>query len=326
MRAFDKYIFVSPGSDYIITSMGELKTVSNCIFYDYVIKDSCSRLLKKLHHIHYSFALNRYFDLPFQFLWRKKYVLNKEQFNDGKKYCVIFTDVSACRVDTGYLKSLQSCPNVTMVLIHANVIASKERVIKSRLKYFSLIFSFDKGDCERYGFYHYTTYYSKLPLDANVQKESDAFFVGVSKGGRHKKLVKLFRRMQENGAKADFYIAHHKDNTDREKGIHYNEWLNYDDVLQKVLRTNCIVEIVGENQQGFTLRAIEAICYNKRLLTDNAVVKDSKYYDTGFILYTPNIEDADISFITDATPVEYNYGYEYSPARFLDYIDEVVTK
>ena len=326
MRKFDEYIMVAPGSDYATVMWNDLRNVPECTYHDFVLADNSSSILKKLHHLHFSFSLNRFFDIPLQCIWRSAYTIKPDQLSDDKKYCIIFTDISACRVDKGFLKKLQEKPNVTLVMVIVNIVAAKERILKQRFNYFTDIFSFDKGDCDKYGFYHYTTYYSKLPLDANVKKESDAFFVGVSKGGRHTKLVRLFRRMQENGAKADFYIAHHREKTDREKGIHYNEWLNYDDVLQKVLNTNCIVEIVGENQQGFTLRAIEAICYNKRLLTDNAVVKESKYYDTGFILYTPNIEDADISFITDTTPVEYNYCYEYSPVRFLDYIDEVVTK
>ena len=326
MRLFDEYIIVSPGSDYSVAGMSELKMVPECTFYDYVIDESSSNLLKKLHHIHFSFALNRFFDIPFHGLWRKRYVLKKEQLSAEKKYCIIFSDISACRVDTGYLKELQSCPNVTMVLTNANVVSRKERLMKSRFKYFSEIFSFDKGDCEKYGFHKYTTYYSKLPLEIPEKLETDAFFVGVSKGQRHEKLVKLYRRLKAENAKVDFYLANHNDLTNREEGIHYNDWLSYDDVLQKVMKTNCLVEIVDNNHQGFTLRTVEALCYNKRLVTNNASVKDLKYYNTGFILYTPNVEDADLSFIMSDAPVEYNYENEYSPIHFLDDIDEVVSK
>ncbi len=326
MRVFDEYLFISPGSDYNKTGLIELRSVPCCTFYDYVIDDKCSGLIKKLHHIHYSFVLNKYFDLPFQRLWRKKYVLNPVQLDNKKKYCVVFTDISACRVDTSYLKELNSWPNITMVLMHANLVSTKERMLKARYNCFSEILSFDKGDCDKYGFHHYTTYYSKLPLEIPKQLESDAFFVGVSKGERHEKLVKLYRRLKETNALPDFYIANHGNRKDREKGIHYNEWLNYNDVLQKVLKTNCLIEIVGKGHQGFTLRTVEALCYNKRLVTDNPVVKDLKYYKTGFIMYTPNVEDADISFITSKEPVEYHYENEYSPIHILDDIDALFAK
>ncbi len=213
-----------------------------------------------------------------------------------------------------------------MVLMHANLVSTKERMLKARYNCFSEILSFDKGDCDKYGFHHYTTYYSKLPLEIPKQLESDAFFVGVSKGERHEKLVKLYRRLKETNALPDFYIANHGNRKDMEKGIHYNEWLNYNDVLQKVLKTNCLIEIVGKGHQGFTLRTVEALCYNKRLVTDNPVVKDLKYYKTGFIMYTPNVEDADISFITSKEPVEYHYENEYSPIHILDDIDALFAK
>lgn len=326
MRKFDEYILVAPGSDYISISFKELKNVPECKYIDYVIREESSSLLKKLHHIHFSFTLNRLFDIPFQSLWRKAYTVQKVMFSKEKKYCVIFTDISACRVDAGFLKKLSLCPNVTMVMTHGNLVSSKERMLKERYPYFSAIFSFDKGDCEKYGFYPYTTYYSKIDVDTTGLSESDAFFVGVSKGKRHEKLVKLYRRLKSEDLKPDFYIARHNDISGREDGIHYNEWLSYKDVLGKVLKSNCIVEIVGENQNGLTMRSIEAICYNKRLVTDNPAVKRLKYYDTGFILYTPNVEDADISFIKSKEPVDYHYENDYSPIRLLDNIDEVFSK
>lgn len=326
MNNFDEYVMIAPGSDYGHVMWGDLKKVSNCTYKDYVIEENYPHVIKKLHHLHFSFTLNKHFNLPFQSIWRKFYSVKISELDSNKKYCIIFTDISACRVDLGFLKDLQAKDNVTMVLIHVNLIRHKERMLKERSKYFSVIFSFDKGDCEKYGLHPYTTYYSKIAFPEMENLESDAFFVGVSKDKRHEKLVKLYRRLKNEGLKPDFYIAHHKDMTKRENGIHYNEWLGYDDVLHKVLKTNCIVEIVGAHQNGLTLRSIEAICYNKRLVTDNPAVKRLKYYKTGFILYTQNIEDADLSFIKSGERVEYNYGNEYSPLRLLDSINEVCSK
>jgi hypothetical protein len=323
---FDEYILIAPGSDYVSVCFNDLKTVPGCKYINYVISESCSPLSKMIHHIHFSFSLNRYFDLPLQCLWRKKYALQKEILDEKKKYCIIFTDISACRVDTGYLRKLHSIQNVTMVLSHGNLVCTKERMLKNRYKYFSAIFSFDKGDCAKYGFYPYTTYYSKINLDTSGIKESDMFFVGVSKDKRHEKLVHLFHNMKDKNLTPDFYIANHKELSNREEGIHYNEWLNYKDVLGKVLKTRCLLEIVGEKQDGLTLRSIEAICYNKRLITDNPAVKRLKYYDKRYIQYVQNIEDADLSFICSDLPVDYHYQNDYSPLKLLDNIDEVFSQ
>lgn len=323
---FDEYIMVAPGSDYGTIMWSDLKSLPNCTYYDYVI-DGNRGFISILHHIHFSFVLNKRFDLPFHSLWRNMYSIKIQNLDNKKKYCIIFTDISACRVDCLYLKKLSSLPNVSLVMAHANLVKSKERLLEKRYKYFSLLFATDKSDCDKYGFIHHTTYYSGIDIDSvGVEtNKSDAFFVGVAKGNRYNNMLTLYKYLNKHGLKADFYIAKY-DGNKREDGIHYNEWLSYREVLNRVRNTNCIVEIVGEEQNGLTLRSIEAIHYNKRLLTDNPAVKQLKYYSTGYMQFFDDIEKVDLSFITDNTPIDYHYTNEYSPLSLIDHINAVMEK
>lgn len=323
MKPFDEYIFLAPGSDYGTVMWSDLKSVPNCTYHDYVLNEQCPPLLHRLHHLHFSFFLNRFMTLPFQYVWKKGYSVKIEDLSDNKKYCVIFTDISACRVDVKYLQELQSKANVELVLVLVNIVLSKRRLLEERFKYFSTFFSFDKADCDRYGFIHHASFYSKLPIDTSGKKDSDVFFVGVSKGMRHEKLAKIYNRLKKNNLVPNFYLAHHKNVSDRVDGIHYNEWLSYKEVLNKVSHTNCILEIVGDNQEGMTLRSMEAICYNKRLITDNLAITRLKYFESGFIQYLPQIENVDISFLKDTTPVDYQYENDFSPIKLLEHIEEV---
>lgn len=323
---FDEYIMIAPGSDYGNIMWSDLRSLPNCTYYKYVI-DSNKGIIEKLHHIHFSFYLNKKIDLPLQSLWRRLYTLKLQDLDSQKKYCIIFTDISACRVDCGYLKQLHALPNVTLVMAHANLVKSKKRLLEKRYKFFKLLFATDKSDCERYGFIYHTTYYSGINLNilGPETNNSDAFFVGAAKGNRYKNMLTLYHHLNKHGLKTDFYIANYSgDSNSKEDGIHYNEWLSYREVLNKVRNTNCIVELVGEEQDGLTLRSIEAIRYNKRLLTDNPAVKKLKYYMTGYIQYIDDVENIDLSFITDKRPVDYHYTSEYSPLSLIDHINIIL--
>lgn len=318
---FDETIMIAPGSDYGRAMWADLATAPKCTLFDYVI-DTDNRVLNLLHHAHFSFAVNKRLPLPLQGIWRKRYVLEKVPFDDEKRYCVIYTDVSACRTDVGYLRELSKRPNLTLILVLVNVLATKERLLRQRLDCFRLVFSFDLEDCRRYGFIYHPTFYSVQPELQPGEVESDAFFVGAAKGNRHEKLRELYRRMKAEGMKADFYLVNVGKNEPREEGIHYNEPLSYAQVLHKVLHTNCVVEIMGGGQTGLTLRAMEAVCYNRRLLTDNASVKEQRYYDTGFLRYEERIEQADLGFVRERRPVDYAYAGEYSPIHLLSHIEQ----
>lgn len=225
-KHFDEYIMVAPGSDYGVAMWSDIKNVDNAVFLDYVI-DSKSRVLQLLHHIHFSFGINSRVQLPLQQLWKRQYAINKLGIDPQKRVCIIFTDISACRTDVSYLKHLHELDNVTMVMVLVNVMESKHKLIEKRLSYFDQVYSFDKKDCEKYGFSFYPTFYSitREPT-GNDAITSDAFFVGVSKGDRHSILKKLYHNIEKSGGTAEFYLSGVGQSEERDDGIQYDQWLS----------------------------------------------------------------------------------------------------
>lgn len=324
-KHFDQYVMVAPGSDYGIAMWSDLKKVDNVIFLDYVINTK-SRLIRLCHHLHFSFGVNKKIQLPFQSIWKKKYSLEEVRISSDKKTCIIFTDVSACRTDAKYLKNLHKMNNVTMVMVLVNVMNSKNKLIANRLDCFDQIYSFDKHDCDKYGFIYHPTIYSvtRDNVDSKIS-ESDAFFVGVSKGNRHEFLKKLYQKIHERGGQSAFYISGVKNNSEKLEGICYDRWLSYKNVIEHLLKTNCIVEIMGPGQSGLTLRAMEAIVYNKKLLTNNESITSLRFYNSGFIKYFENVESVDIDFLINHSVVDYKYDGEFSPIHLLEKINEIAS-
>lgn len=320
-KHFDEYIMVAPGSDYGVAMWSDIKNVENAVFLDYVI-DSKSRVLQLLHHIHFSFGINSRVQLPLQQLWKHQYAINKLGIDPKKRVCIIFTDISACRTDVSYLKYLHELDNVTMVMVLVNVMESKHKLIEKRLSYFDQVYSFDRRDCEKYSFFYYPTFYSITRKTAeNDAITSDAFFVGVSKGDRHSILKKLFHDIEKSGGKAEFYLSGVGQSEKHDEGIHYDQWLSYKDVLDRVMETNCVVEIMGKGQSGLTLRAMEAIVYNKKLLTNNESVKQLPFYESGYIQYFEDPDDINIGSIVNREAVDYGYNGEFSPIHLIEKID-----
>ncbi len=317
---FDEYILVAPGSDYGRAMWSDIEKLPNGVILENALKH-CARIIEIAHHAHFSFAINRKVQLPFQNIWKHLYSLEKVKFDANKKYCVIYTDVSAARTDRKYLSELQERNNITMILVMVNTMARRDSLIEKRRAYFDQIYSFDRKDCEKYGFIYHPTNYSMADLSMD-SIDQDAFYVGVSKG-RADIIGKVFKKFQAEGANAFFYISGLEFGEKKIEGIHYNQWLDYGQILKYIQHSNCIVEIMDGKQEGVTLRTMEAICYNRKLLTNNQSMKESKYYKTGNVQVFKNPDDIDVDFIMRKEKVDYNYEGEFSPIHLLEHINQV---
>ena len=162
-------------------------------------------------------------------------------------------------------------------------------------------------------------------MDYNQRVDTDAFFVGSYSVDRYKKLLRLFDLIKKANGKADFHIVGVPKSEKRVDGIIYNVPMTYKEVLQNIQKTNCIVEIMNAGQQGLTLRAMEAICYNKKVLTDNATVKELSYYSKGYIQYKNPITDIDLDYMLDRRKVDYEYKNDFSPIHLIEYIEKEYT-
>lgn len=317
---FDKYYFIAPGSDYGNIMWKDIAYLDKAEIFENNLK-KCGTLLKYIHHIHFSFQLNRYFEIPFKSIWKNQYSINPRRLSNEEEKCIIYTDISACRTDQKFIKTLSKKKKATLVLILVNTVKSKKNMLKNRIRYFDQIYTFDYSDSLKYNFYYYPTNYSKILLEEN-DIESDAFFVGVSKN-REELLHEIYNRLIQHNCKADFNIMAVKKTARKYPDINYHKWINYNEVLEKISKTNCIIEVVEECQTGMTLRTMEAICYDKKLITNNKSVKESLFYQTGNILVFESVDDIDIKFLKNTNQVKYNYNDEFSPIHFIDYINEI---
>jgi hypothetical protein len=79
---FDHYFFIEPGSDYGEIMWRDIGLLDKATLLPTPIHSSNS-LLQFLHHAHFSFAINKKVNLPFQTLWAKQYALSHIKFDDN---------------------------------------------------------------------------------------------------------------------------------------------------------------------------------------------------------------------------------------------------
>ena len=106
-------------------------------------------------------------------------------------------------------------------------------------------------------------------------------FLGKPKN-RKEKILKLKTEFEKKDLKLNFRII--------EK---WEKLVSYDKYLEMLSETKCILDYNQDGQTGLSLRPMEALFLEKKLITNNKEIKNYDFYNSNniFILEEDNIED-----------------------------------
>lgn len=114
-------------------------------------------------------------------------------------------------------------------------------------------------------------------------------FMGISYVGYDKD---RYDKLSEFANKLDSENIYHEFRLLKEKGKYYplqnniiliEKPMNYTDVLSLTKKYNCILELTIEKQKGLTLRTMEALFYDKKLITNNDAIESFPFYNSNNI-------------------------------------------
>ena len=142
--------------------------------------------------------------------------------------------------------------------------------------------SYSPSDCERFGLRYNSTFFfpEKVSFD-NAPIERDVFFIGINKNRLEK--IRNYEWIFANlGLKTEFLVVKNKKNR-----------LAYAEVLDKDSHSRCILDYYTNQQAGLSLRAMEALFLEKKLITNNESIMNYDFYNPNniFILGQRNIND-----------------------------------
>lgn len=327
-----KYIFVWPYGWFDSYMYRDLFVTKKVVPFP-LNKPSHSKIINFIRRVHRSHKVNKIIHLPFQDIWAKGLF---DQLEDNT--CVIFDTGALSMIEKETLYKIKgSYRNIKMALFIADSLHGSSLHIPDAMDNiltfpWDVRLSYDKNDCQEFGFqYLGPNIYSKMTdVKPNVNN-SELYFIGRNKAGRNEKVLNFYERCIIENILTNFYLIDNprnirKNHLHNQKGLIFDcRDIPYEEVISEVLATNCILEFVAKGQKAQTARYYEAVCYNKKLLTNNPSVKDLQFYDPRYIQYFETIDDIDFAWIKKKEKVDYHYNGEFSPIHALEKLEKILT-
>lgn len=178
------------------------------------------------------------------------------------------------------------------------------------LKTFSKnIWTFDKVDSEINNIKYSSQFYWRSNLKT-LNSKIDILFLGQNKG-RDLQIIELDRKLKLNNK---FIIVLKKYKSEvfkilsKNKKYYTYKVTPYNKVVELIKQSNCLLELTQKNQEGLTIRALEALFFNKKLITNNIEIKKYNFYNKNNIFIIDdffNINEKEIEEIKKFLKEEY---------------------
>ncbi len=282
-----------------------------------------NRFLLFLRKIHTNRNINSIINLPFKGIWSCS--LKSINWNKETRYYVIFNNASIYPIKVDYLKKLQNEYDIKYVMVMndhwLSPYAEPARSYISNIT-FEYIFTIDNKDAEERNFIFSDAHYSITYKPKESRVCYDICFAGMNKG-RLDLLYEIYDGIQSNSLSSLYRIVHVKKSQQKYDGIIYNCFITYEEIVKEALKSNVIMEVLFPGQTGATMRYYEAVCYNKKLLTNNKNVVNLPFYNPNYIHVFEKPEDIDWKWVKERIPVDYHYDGRFSPTHLIDKIIEL---
>lgn len=146
------------------------------------------------------------------------------------------------------------------------------------------------------------------------------YFIGKDKG-RFAVITALAEQLHKHDCDLNFQIV--RDNTSEEiSPLYRDKEITYEQNLANARETDCIVDITQDAQTGWTLRVIEALYLNKKLITNNISLLQSDVYSSHrvFIIGHDSWDRFSNFLEAELQPLRDDILYRYSPDYMIEKI------
>lgn len=283
-----------------------------------------NRFIDLLFNIHTSGKINKVINLPFKSIWNS-ILFNRWLKLNTPDYIIITASWYSDNIVSFFR---QKKPKAKLFLRFTDKVSRglydvSELNIEKLRRQFDDVFVYSEEDSKKYNFTYLSVGYSALPeLQTNKSIRYDVVFIGADKG-RLVQIRNAYKLFTEAGLSCFFYVAQVKQSERINDGIIYaDRSLSFLEYLSYEMKAKCIFEIVQEGSTGRTYRMLEAIIYNKYLITNCKEILSSKFYVDKYVMYYEKLEDIVLDYIKNASEdVNFEYNGEFSPLCSLEFIE-----
>lgn len=209
-------------------------------------------------------------------------------------------------------------PEIQIILYFRNTVASRHKLDINKIKKLDVdIWSYNKDDCLKYELkYNRQNWNPKLSINHyNKTIKYDLIFIGAAKN-RLRYLERMHQYCSENNLVDYIYV---KDYADKEFNKNKkNQYMDYKEYIKKAEISSAIIDIVTEDNYALTLRPLEALFLEKKLITNYKKIKDEEFYnENNILILNDNYEDI-LNFLEKPIiPIKENIKLKYSCENWI---------
>lgn len=241
------------------------------------------KILRKLHI---------FFKIPRKDIWLDKSKLESIEKED----IIIFFDSYTFE----YLDLANKLKNKKKIWLWNQLDKSKCKYVAKMKEIFkNQIWSFDPKDCKKENFNFTSQFYWRKKDNEKIEgEEYDLLFIGRDKG-RYKFLEKFFFFLKKGKMRIFGAILKEKFKLYPASKYLTNKFFEYSEIIRLIEKSQCILDINKEEQEGLTLRVMEAIFFEKKLITNNLEIIKYDFYTPENIYILNDIKKINYSEIID---------------------------
>lgn len=193
--------------------------------------------------------------------------------------------------------------NILKYISKKNAVASKyvyytNAVRNSRIKPNNIpkdwrVYTFDISDSKEFDIEYSPEYYTEHQENIKYDLKYDVCYVGADKTNvRLKNLLDIKEVLRKNKVQNFFHIFRVlKKYNKYELQETTNMFFKYEDIQRIILESKCILELQMEGQSGCTLRTLESMFLNRKLITNNKDIVNYDFYNPNNIFVIENADD-----------------------------------
>lgn len=225
------------------------------------------------------------FRLPFlpKTVWYKKDILKERPE---------YINIIDVNITSHYLKWIKLYFAESQInYIYDNMVGKARNISPSQISDGIRVWTYDDYDSRKYNIRLTNKYW--IPDDIFKVRQRpiyDVFFIGRDKG-RGKELCKLEKQLKNMGLTTKFIITKNKRFSLNRS--YYQKPIPYEQVLEYDTKSRAVLNVVMDNQEGVTLRDMEATAIGIKLITTNVHIVNKDLYNKNnvFILGVDKIEE-----------------------------------
>lgn len=216
----------------------------------------------------------------------RDFLYNKKEIKPAQNETIIVFDSNVSRYFLEWLRKRFQSNRI--IFWYWNPVLSKTTTIHpNQIPIGIEKWSYSPADCAKYNLTYNTTFYFDCIYKPVAHKPNDnliAFFIGRDKN-RLNLIEKTKKILEKCGVDCDFRIIGNKRCAVSNKGM------AYDDIVELVNKSDVLIDLYLDHSAGLSLRMMESIFFNKKIITNNFSVKKYDFYNSNNIFVFDSIDN-----------------------------------